>query len=485
MAIITQQLFGVHATQSSINNEKEHFYNPFSIQGATENFSKSKDPLAWKIFTFAIDVFKDLTIYNPYKMSIGNIEIAFKNRHVQKSLIEKACYYTEVTILVLGSLVYMASLTFLGGAVLKGSGFALEKLSSSSLVSLGKILSNSGEFIQQRIAKTLFLSGTVPLYAAFYRLPKWIITSALPAGAKIVHKYLKALADVLEKVVKTIFDRFIVPCARMLNKMLIFLWNHVIVPVGRVIEKVLDWAVARIVEIVRWTWNSLIVPFFEILNNAIRSLINHVIVPVGRIIGKGLKWIISRTSEIVRWTWNSLIIPFFEILNKIIRSLFNHVVVPLLHTLKNGLEWTVNRIADLIIWTFDHVVNPLLNGLGSLSEFLWRSVIVPLWNHCSEVTSTIIRLAQNYFFSPLWQVIKESSSFVWKYAVQPLGKCLDSTIIFLSNKIASLSSGIFHNMIEPVAQAFSNAATQLSHFISESSSSLYNAISRVYSAIFA
>jgi len=497
MAVITQKIFGVHTSSlDSVNSEEEHFYNPFSIKAASDNFSKSQDPLASKILIFTRDAFLDLAVNNPYKMSVGNIQTAFKNRYVQKWLLEKVSYYTEVTALVLGSLIYIAALSFLGGAVLKGGGLALQQISSSSIcVFSGKILFNGGEYIQKTIAKTFFMSGTVPLYAAFYRLPKWVITSVVPEGMKLAWKGMKASANALEKTAEIIFQNVIVPFVKILQNVTIFVWNHIIEPIvrtiGRIVVKGLEWAANCIADFITKTWNTVIIPFARTLKSIISSLWNHVIEPIGRMLGKGLEWTANRISDVITWTWNELIVPFAQILKNVISSLWNHVIEPIGRVIEKGLEWTANRIADIINWTLDNIMQPLLVGLESLSKFLWQHVIVPLaditekgFDMCIKAASTVISYVLDYFLLPIWQLIKGSSLLVWEYVVQPFGKCLGSAVISLADIISYVTSKIFHNLIQPVAQAFSYTVVQLANFISESCTSLYNAIARVYSAVF-
>lgn len=265
--------------------------------------------------------------------------------------------------------------------------------------------------------KGLFLSLAVPVYTAVWALPKWIITTALPEGTKLLHQYI--LAPVWKHVV--------------------FISQHVY----RSLERyVIEPTIRNVILATKWAWRVILQPVVEKSFDLFLKLCTNVLVPLGRHIASSIRW-----------------------LNR-------EILTPLTQLAQKVLDRAATLFCHCLVWVWDTIIEPtwialeplaikLLQAADRAGTWVWNTIVIPALEATIQGANSFYKL-----LAPMGQAIAQGASWIWSVVLIPIGNKIAAAAPILGT-FATKVSQTAYTILRPAGQFISDAAVQTLHSIRE------------------
>ena len=324
---------------------------------------------------------KDIYIKNPYDLTVGNAQYAFSSSE-QRTRLEKVA---AAAIICIGSFYTLMLYGATGNLAAKGIAEIGKRIGIQSLSQSSQTL--------QKISEMLFLAGAVPLYGAFYALPKmgmeqipkwgalagekiqraaeWIFANALtPLWAQAIQPALQTIGSAANIAFQKIseysiwaFENFIQPT-----------WNRAIEPVFNAMKQAVEFTSNQIAQLAYWTLQNILVPIQDHFIKPIGKILTKVFCALGATLDTAIQSVVKRSIECIKWIFDNAITPCF---NKVARAasivghaLLNHVVTPI----RRKLSIVATKVAFYARLVFDQAIAPI--GRAIRDGFLFAGGVI-------------------------------------------------------------------------------------------------------------
>jgi hypothetical protein len=303
--------------------------NPFRLDTAYEAWQAPDKSLGSNIWGAVKGAAYDIYVKNPSELTIGNVKKVFTGpQAADYGYISKAATSCFAALGACYTLMLFGGSTFAGGHAIQAAGVSA---GVSSVATVGLKVKKLGEAV--------FLTGSVPVYAATCELPKKIIQSS-PSVFRFIGTKIQPL------------------------------WNRVLSPIVHALGRAVVYLADKIAKVAQWTFSNVIAPLW-----------NHVVFPV------------------LKFTWN-IFSPVVVKTGQAIAWVFKHAITPVLKWSSNVFVAVVVKTAEAAAWVFKHAMVPLWNSvLSPVGHALFTvanvtaqaigSAAVALHHSCSRVWASV------------------------------------------------------------------------------------------------
>lgn len=353
-------------------------YNPFALNTARAAWGDKERSIPSRAINTVAGALKDIYIKNPYDLTLGNAQYAFSSQ-TEKTRWEKAaaaaiiCIGSFYTLMLYGSTVNLAA---------KGVSHLGYRMGIQCLSDSGKTA--------QKISEIIFLAGAVPLYGAFYALPK--------IGIEQVPKWAALAGEKIQLAALWIFDNALTP-----------LWVHGMQPILQTIGSAANIACQKISNYSLW-----------VFENCLKPAWSFAIEPVFNAMKQAVEFAAQKTAKLAYWIFENVLIPiqnrFLEPLGQVLVKIFRALGT----TLDLAIQSVVRKSIECITWVFNKALIPCFNSVAhaasALGRVLVNYVVTPIGATLSKIAKKIALCANVIFdevIAPLGRALRSGFSFTW------------------------------------------------------------------------
>ncbi len=441
-------------------NIQNFAFNPFALLTAQNGWQAATNSPLTNLYNGVVNTLYDLYVKNPSDMIVGNVKALTKTAALCSTKTKIAVAATAV-FSTLYYLMFFGTTFYFTGQCL----FALgTKTNLIPLIKIGAIAS--------KIGNNLFMSGAVPLYALFYALPKFLISS--------MPKVMNFLNEQITKIAHGVFNHVLRP-----------IWNHFIDPAMRFASDVVKYCASKFEAGLKVTWDAICKLTETIFKKLLIPFWNHVIYPTlcgikdlvhytGKMFSAALDTLKSKIASSCQWIfqnvlkpfWNDFFLPALQFANKGLKFCANLVNTGL-KMAQQVLHQITHKVACLAQWIFKHLIvstwnkflSPLLHQVRNFTETIvktlvqsiqalsgivkeiWSSslkLLAPVFKNISGLLNSGRNLLNNFIIQPIISILSKASEKVSDIFKLLLAELIVPTVKLVTETTGRLMAGVNH-----------------------------------------